>query len=362
MNKIIKIKLLIITPSLECGGAEQYVANICNAIDKNKFDVTLLVINNSNPFYTIENDIKIVDLKKKKSSIAILKILQFIKQNNFDIAYTTANHLNLLLVIFKNFIPKSTALIAWETSIVSINHKYSSFPKIYNFLLKRFYKKLPLVICQSNFMQQDLMDNYGFVANQLQVIYTGINKPLIEIDTTVQDLPLFLTVARLSPEKRIDKILSALALLLFDFKYTIIGDGTERKKLEQHVAQYKLSDKVVFMGQLPNPYQHVQSANLFLMFSQYEGLPTTLLEATALGIPVIAYNSPGGIAEIIENGVNGFLVEDNNEEMYAKTIEKALRHSFNKSKIIEHTLAKFEANKSMKQLEDVFYQTATNSI
>lgn len=335
------------------------MANVCNSINKNHFDVTLLVVNNNNPFYTIENDINTVDLKKKKASLAILKILQFIKKNNFDIVYSTANHLNLLLAIFKNFIPKTTKLIAWETSIVSINHKHASYPKMYHFLLKIFYKKLPLVICQSNYMQQDLIEHYGFTSNQLPVIYTGISKPLFEINTSKNRIPIFLTVARLSPEKGIDKIIEALLLLDFEFKYIIIGDGVEREKLERQVDEHQLKNKVVLMGQLTNPYKYIQQANLFLMASKYEGLPTTLIEATAFGIPVIAYNTPGGISEIIQNGVNGFLVNENNKEAFANNIKKALDYPFNKELIVYNTTQRFSITNNMKQLQDVFANTVS---
>jgi glycosyltransferase involved in cell wall biosynthesis len=361
LNDNKKIKLLIVTPSLECGGAEQYVVNVCNNINKNDFDVTLLVVNNGNPFYTIENDINIVDLKKKKASLAILKILQFVKKNNFDIVYSTANHLNLLLAIFKNFIPKTTKLIAWETSIVSINHKHASYPKMYNFLLKIFYKKLPLVICQSNYMQQDLIEHYGFTSNQLPVIYTGISKLSFEVNTSKNSTPVFLTVSRLSPEKGINKIIEALSLLEFDFKYIIIGEGIERKKLEKQIDEYQLKNKVCLMGQLTNPYKYIKQANLFLMASKYEGLPTTLIEATALGIPVIAYNTPGGISEIIQDGVNGFLVNENNNnnEAFANTIKKALDYPFNKELIIYNTMQRFNITNNIMQLQDIFAITAS---
>ncbi len=282
------------------------------------------------------------------------KILQKIKKAQPHIVYSTANHLNLLLAIFKVALPKTTKFIAWETSIVSVNHTFSAYPTFYNFLLKTFYKKIPLVVCQSNFMQQDLITNYKLTAKQTTVIYTGVGEVNTIIANTKNTKPHFLTVARLSPEKGIDKILKALSLVTFDFTYTIIGDGSERENLQKLVKQYKVENKVIFTGQRQNPFATITKINLFLMASSYEGFPTTLLEATSYGIPIVAYNAPGGIAEIIEDGVNGFLVNENNATAFAKTIEKAMNYNFDNKKIQQQTQVKFALQNSIQQLQNLF--------
>ena len=75
-----KIKLLVLTPTLECGGSEKYVALLCNTINTQQFDITLAVINNANPFYTISNNaIKICNLQKKHVRSSLFKILAIIK-------------------------------------------------------------------------------------------------------------------------------------------------------------------------------------------------------------------------------------------------------------------------------------------
>jgi glycosyltransferase involved in cell wall biosynthesis len=349
-----KIKLLLLTPSLECGGAEKYVSIVCNNLDKQIFDVTLLVVNNSNPFFLIDSSVAVIDLHKKKVRHALPKIVQHIKKLQPNIVYSTANHLNLLLAIFKFRLPVSTKFIAWETSIVSINHTFSTFPKLYNLLLKKFYKKIPLVVCQSNYMQQDLIANYGFLPQQTKVIYTGIDEAKTIIARNKNTKPHFLTVARLSPEKGIDKILKALSLLTFDFIYTIIGDGIEKDKLKQLVAIFKLEGKVIFAGQKQNPFTTITQANLFLMGSKYEGFPTSLLEATSYGIPCVAYNAPGGISEIIKEEINGFLVKENSAVTFAQVIEKAVVYNFDAKKIQQQTQLNFGLQNSIQQLQNFF--------
>jgi glycosyltransferase involved in cell wall biosynthesis len=284
----------------------------------------------------------------------LLKILQQIKKVQPHIVYSTANHLNLLIAIFKFALPKTTKFIAWETSIVSVNHTFSAHPTFYNFLLKKFYKKIPLVVCQSNFMQHDLITNYKLTTKQTTVIYPGVKNVNTIIEKPKNSKPHFLTVARLSPEKGIDKILKAISLIPFDFVYTIIGDGNERENLQKLVKEYKLESKVIFTGQRQNPFTTIEQVDLFLMASSHEGFPTTLLEATSYGIPIVAYNAPGGIAEIIEDGVNGFLIKENNEVTFALTIEKALAYKFENKKIQQQTQLKFSLQNSIQLLQNLF--------
>ncbi len=312
------------------------------------------MVDNSNAFYFIDDSVNVIDAKKKKVRNALPQILQHIKKIQPYIIYSTANHLNLVIAIFKFALPKNTKLIAWETSIVSINYTFSACPTFYNFLLKTFYKKIPLVVCQSNFMQQDLIANYKLTTKQTTVIYTGVDEVNTIIENKKNTKPHFLTVVRLSPEKGIDKILKALSLLTFDFTYTIIGDGNERENLQKLAKQYKLENKVIFTGQRQHPFTTIEQADLFLMASSYEGFPTTLLEATSYGIPIVAYNAPGGIAEIIEDGVNGFLVNENNATAFAKTIEKALAYNFDNKKIQQQTQTKFSLQNSIEQVQNLF--------
>ena len=128
-----KVKLLVLTPTLECGGSEKYVALLCNTINTQEFDVTLGVINNAHPFYTISNSaIKICNLQKKHVRSSLFKILATIKAEQPDIVYTTANHLNLYLVLFRQLLPPKKILIARESSVVSMNTKRAKFSALYN--------------------------------------------------------------------------------------------------------------------------------------------------------------------------------------------------------------------------------------
>ena len=349
-------KILIVVPTLECGGLERNVSIICNNIDSSKYDVTLAVLNNSNPFFTITNPgINVIDLGIKNVRKSLLAIVKLSKKINPDIILTTANHLNLYLSMFKWMFPKRIKLIARESSIVSINTEQAPFPKLYHWLLRRFYKNTDLIICQSEFMRTDLLMHYHIPESKMRIIYNSVNPPLTKVDeqnenTTVQ----LITVARLSAEKGLDRLIRAVSHIKIPYRFTIIGEGNKRAALQDLINSLSLQQKVFLAGNYENPFAVVSAPSLFLMGSHYEGFPNAMLEALAAGIPVVAFNAPGGIKELLVNNENGILVESNDEKVFAEAVTKALKFPFNREKIKASTLERFNINTIMKQWYDIF--------
>ncbi|HEX2683516.1 MAG TPA: glycosyltransferase, partial [Ferruginibacter sp.] len=156
-----KKKIMLVTPNLECGGAERFVSLFCEHVNTDIFSVCLVVVNNSRPFYTISNPaIEIIDLKKKRVLFSLRSIKAVAKKFQPDIIFSTANHLNLYLVIFKKRFNRNIKFIARESSIASINSRRSRMPWLYNRFQKKYYNRFDHIICQSAYMQQDLIRHY----------------------------------------------------------------------------------------------------------------------------------------------------------------------------------------------------------
>lgn len=122
--------------------------------------------------------------------------------------------------------------------------------------------------------------------------------------------PTVAVVANFHPYKRHEDFLRAFALAvqkLPDARALLVGDGRERGRLERLVGELGLGANVSFVGQVGDPRPHVASAHLVALTSDHEGFPNALLEAMAQGRPVVA-TRVGGIAELVRDGVDGFLV------------------------------------------------------
>lgn len=348
-----KIKLLIFIPSLQCGGSEKYVTTLCNNIDTQKFEVTLAVLNNARPFYVISNKaVKLIDLELTAVRHSFFTVKRLVKKIQPDIIYTNANHLNLYFAIFKNLLASKITIVARESSIVSINSKRAKLPLLYNWLIKRFYKKLDHIICQSVYMQDDLVANYNIDKNKTVVI-NNIVAEHTEINIAPQKNK-YITIARLSEEKGIGRLIQAVSKLKCPFSYFIIGNGDQKETLQKLVHTLQLQNHVFFEGQKQQPFAGMEDAALFLMGSHYEGFPNVLLEAGAYGIPVIAFDAPGGINEIITDGENGMLVKNNGPEAFAAAIEKAGSINFNRLAIKEQTLRRFPVQIAVDKTENLF--------
>ncbi len=358
-----KIKLLIAVPSLECGGLERNVLNICNNINNRKFETTLVIINNENPFYKVTNhSVKVINLNKKNVRKAVFDVKKIIGEQKPDLVLSTANHLNLLFAIFRFLFPKKIIFIARESSIVSINTRRNKFPFLFDKLLKLCYRKFDHIVCQSKFMQQDLLMHYHIPEAKTSIINNAVVLPEHWIEPREIQLPRsYITVARLSEEKGIDNVLRALQKTTTPFQYTIIGDGPLMSSLKQLTIDLKLQKHVLFAGAHSSPYSVVTEPDLFLMGSHYEGFPNVLLEANSLGIPVVCFDAPGGINEVVDSGVNGILVPPNDLDAFAAAVDKASSIPFDRKKIQSLTLERYSTKSMMDKWEKLFLSVFTTN-
>ena len=355
-SAVTKLKLLIAVPSFECGGLERNVLNICNNINNKKFETTLVIINNENPFYKVTNPaVKVISLNKKNVRKSLFDLKKIINETKPDIVLSTANHLNLLFAIFRFLFPKKIKFIARESSIVSINTRRNKFPFLFDSLLKLCYRKFDHIVCQSKYMQQDLLAHYHIDAVKTSIINNAVELPEHwKTESIHPDTLQYISVARLSEEKGIDNILRALQKTKKPFQYTIIGEGPMLNSLKKLVTELHLEKQIVFAGKRQLPYSIVSNPDLFLMGSHYEGFPNVLLEANACGIPVVCFDAPGGINEVVESGVNGFLVSNFNIDEFAETIDKATVFPFDKKRIQIDTLEKYSTRNMLNSWEQVF--------
>jgi len=206
-------------------------------------------------------------------------------------------------------------------------------------------------------MQRDLVENYNFPKEQSVVINNPIDiKKINELSNKSIKYPFdrnkirLISVGGLRYEKRQDLLLKAFAKLSDKYTLTIIGDGIKRDELEKLSKKLEIDNRVVFLGYLKNPYPYIKSADIFLLTSEYEGFPNVLLEANLLKIPVIAFNSIGGVAEIIENGVNGVLVPYKDINTLVETINKTV-NKYKGDAIRDRAVKKYSINLIIKKYE-----------
>jgi glycosyltransferase involved in cell wall biosynthesis len=123
---------------------------------------------------------------------------------------------------------------------------------------------------------------------------------------------IIVSVGRLEPQKNQKLLIDAFALVSskhIDYRLIIFGEGSLRSDLEKQIVQLNLQDRISLPGTIDDVVSHINNCSIFVLSSDYEGLPNALIEAMALGLPCISTDcSPGGARELIHNNRNGIIV------------------------------------------------------
>ena len=345
-----KIHILFISPILVVGGTERVLINIMNNLPRDKFRVELVLFDSSGRFTkNLKSDIEVYDLNIPSVTRGMFSLLKTIYRVKPDAIFSGIGHLNVSLApfipLFRYILP-STAWFARQSSIATINNQFEKSPTLYNWLYRRFYKNYNKVISQSIYMQNDLVDNYSLPQERSVVINNPIDVERITLLSKEEKSLSFdknriniISVGQLRPEKQHHLALEALAKLDENYILTFLGDGEKQDYLEDLALELNIKDRVHFLGYQQNPYPYMREADLLVLSSKHEGFPNVVLEANICGTPAVSFECPGGVVEIIDDGVNGFLVSNQDVNSLVRGIKRATEHPFD-SNIIRDMVTK----------------------
>jgi glycosyltransferase involved in cell wall biosynthesis len=378
-----KIKVLFFISSLSGGGAERVMVDILSHIDKSRIEPTLVLLypcDNSPYKEYLPEDIKVVVVERKSDSFfsKIKQVADFIKTVHKEkprVILSMLTHNNIMAVSVRLIF--RIKVIACEHIILSEFIKTRGGEKILWFpvsvLVKALYRFADRVIAVSNGIRSDLIEEFNVAANKIQVIYNPVDINRITELSSVppehpffkSDVPVVVAVGRLVWQKGFDTLLRAFNLVIqeMDARLIVIGEGLEKESLEQMVQDFGITDKAFLIGFQRNPYQFLSGADVFVLSSNFEGLPMVILEAIACGTPVIATDCKSGPREILQDGKFGFLVPVGDERALSKAIvtllkDRALREKF--SRVARERTVDFSVDKIIKQYERVIYESITD--
>lgn len=350
--KLNKINITFVLPNLLPGGAERVFSYIAQNINPEKFNTTLLIIGYSkDASYDVKN-IGLVFLEKPRVLNGIPALYKYIKKNKPDILVSAVGHLNTVTAYMSFFFPK-TKFLSREVTVLSLDTAFFKTKKFspLDFIGNKRFIFFDKIICQSQDMLDDIKDSYKIDESKMVVINNPITDSFKLKNQKTRNNPIqYITVGRLSKEKGYERIIKLLSKIQFPFHYTIIGNGPEKEHIFSLIEDYGLTDKVTHISFTKEVATHLSNSDFFLQGSYFEGFPNCLIESCSVGTPVIAFKAPGGTKEIIEDGVNGFLVE--NEDAY---LEKLLdSREWSATEVRKSVNRKFNKDLILQQYEDLF--------
>ncbi len=351
-----KISIIFILPDLETGGAERIVMTLANHLPREKFKPKIMLLRKEGGYLRyVKDDVEIIDLNTERIRHSIRPILKEIRKRKPDIVFSGFGEVNAYLSLFIKLFPK-TKFIARETNVVSEHVTRKEIRFFY-----KFYNSYKNIICQSDDMAQDLLKNFDIKSNKIVKINNPVDFDFIDEklkssqrpETFKSNFKNVVAIGNLSSRKGFDNLLKVFSRLKNEnILLHILGDGRDKEMLHEMKELLGLKN-VTFHGRQENPYQFLKFADLFVLSSRYEGFPNVLLEAGACGTFSLANNCPGGINEIVQEGINGEVSNIENHEDFAQDILKVLHQTHDANAIRGSILSRFSKDIIMKKYEQV---------
>ena len=310
---------------LSNGGAERVTCNLANYLVGRGHAVNILTMSDVESSYDLSPDVSRTILLKNKehksflynSIIRIVRLLKYLRCSQTDIIVVLLPVTTILLLSMKWF--SKSRIIAAERSLPSV---YSN--KIQSLLKKVAYRADGWVF--QNEEQKKWYERAG--VQKGVIIPNAINSSFIKLPYDNKRNCDIVIVGSLTRPKNHELLISAFSIISKEYpehRLVIYGKGEKLAELQSFTKRMGITDKVNFAGYSTNVGERIINSCLFVLSSDYEGMPNALMEAMALGLPCISTDCDGGgAAFLIEDGVNGLLVPKGDVDALANAMRRML--------------------------------------
>jgi len=328
-------------PSVAGGGAERVTLNLAKGFIKRGVNVHLVIADYSGALVSeIPAGCRVVNLQSRRVLFSIFKLVRYLRENKPLALVSALDHANVVSVLAKVLSGSRNTkliLVVHTTFSAAIRRSKNCRTKILPLLMYLTYWKAEHVVAVSDGVADDLCKSIPYLKTKIRVLYNPIVLPEIfdrakdrvEHPWFNADIPVIVSVGRLSKEKDYGTLLMAFSLLIkkTPAHLVILGEGKERENIEKISRELNIEDFVWMPGFVENPYKYMKNSSVFVLSSMYEGLPTVLVEALALGIQVVSTDCQSGPREILEDGRFGMLVPTGDFKALANALEQVLAGS-----------------------------------
>jgi len=361
-----KGSVCFLTLDMGFGGAEKVIATLANKLSESGREVTIVTFLDQNDFSNVlDTRIKIDYLSVKNFKTSFFVLCNYLHKNRFDNFIANIWPLTIFSLPIR-FFSRKTNLVFIEHCILS--EQYKSKHLIFKFLLKlsisMFYRFAHHVVCVSQGVKDDLI-SFGVPKNKSLVIFN----PLMPAFSNACDLKNkkirnwiqgssinLVAVGQLIQAKNFLNLIKSINILVhrekYDLRLLVLGDGEERVALEDAINEYSLGQHVYLPGWVEDPIPFIESSDLLVLSSDYEGFGLVIIEALSVGVNVVSTNCKTGPSEILKGGEFGFLCAVNDEKSLSSSIKEALKKPLPKNKLLERA-SDFSPRKITEEYEKI---------
>ena len=325
-------KIVFVIPRMGGGGSERVISILANYYASEHYSVHIIQLINSESFYPLDKQITLsgmnISIRRKNRIISkwdqlrfFLKSLLFIK-NEIDnlqpnVIISFMRQTCIIMYLLKCFGMK-TRLILSERNDPTVQNIFIRL------LMNKIYKKCDVFVCQT----QKVADYFNIIDHTV-VIPNPIETKNLPNKYTGKRRKVIVSVGRLDKQKNFSLLIHSFDIISVfypDYILEIYGEGPLRNKLQRLIDRRELKDRIFLMGAYHDILEQIKDATFFILSSNYEGFPNALIEAMAIGLPVISTNFYTGSAQELIGNLNGILVPINDRKAMSTAMCKLLNN------------------------------------
>ena len=331
--------IALFSPSLAGGGAERVLINLACGMLGQREDVDIVLAKAiGQNMALVPPAAKLVDLGAGRTLTSLFALAQYMREREPRAIICFQDHATIVAFWARTLANVPTPIVAtvhnsWSRLLAEGTSKMKFLARC----ARHSYRRVESVVAVSEGAADDLAATLFLSRQAIRVIYNPvIGNELFERSKDVVSHPWFapgsppviLGIGRLTRQKDFPTLVRAFAHLRphMPCRLMILGEGEERTSLEELAASTDFRDDIALPGFVENPYKYLAHASLFALSSLWEGLPTVLIEAMALGVPVVSTDCENGPNEILEGGLRGKLVPIDDPTALARAILETFLH------------------------------------
>lgn len=363
----IKVKIAFVLWTLEgMGGSETVVFDIARKLNKNLFDVLIISFKEGPVRKIYENiGVKVAVIEKKsKVDVQFVYYLRRLLQEN-NIQLVNAHHFYPLLYTFLAKTMTDIMIVYTEHSV----WQYQEMNRVRKILLKFILRNTSVVIAISKQLFYFYKISGIVSVDKIKLIINGIDLSRFQINynsiKSKLNIPpndkMIGMIANIRPEKNHKLLISAFSRLVnidhFNLRLILVGLDRMNGDVQRYANDTRCSDRIHFLGSRTDVADILNSLDVFCLPSSYEGLPLTILEAMACGVPVIGANVMG-INEVITHNVNGLLFDSGDGQMLYESLKKIIEDDCLRLRLkeagVEFVKENYNLDDKIKEYEELF--------
>lgn len=330
-------RIALFLPNLGGGGAERVVVNLAAGLSERGFEVDLVLMQVTGELIgQVPEGVRVVDLGRGRARYSAWSMVKYLRRERPVLLLAHLPAASMVAVVARKLARVATTLGVVVHNDVRRMDETERHPlrRIFPILLRLTYSAADHIIAVSEGVA-DGLQTLGVPRERIKVIYNPVvsermlelaSRPVTHKWLGPNRSPLLIAIGRLSKEKDYPVLLEAVAMLRGrrPVNLLVLGEGVERQPLEQLAASLGIEEHVDFAGYVANPYAYLARADVLVLSSRSEGLPTVLIEALALGTRVVSTDCESGPREILAGGEYGRLVPVGRPDLLANAVQEAL--------------------------------------